>query len=80
MTFQRWARLLIDLLKEDDFIVSTVKADVEAESVCKLEPFKTYYLQVYYQNNVQNCYHLIHKTLHWQVKYNQADLSIKWSA
>lgn len=34
MTFQRWARLLIGVLKEDDFIVSRVKADIGGESVC----------------------------------------------
>lgn len=35
MTFQRWARLLIGLLKGDDFIASTVKDDSEGEAVCR---------------------------------------------
>lgn len=32
MTFQRWARLLIGVLRGDDFIASTVKADSKGEA------------------------------------------------
>lgn len=83
MTFQRWARLLIGVLEEDDFIVSAVKANVGGESVCKrwsllkLKKKKKVRYQSMMQEmcgHDQNCY-LINKTLHWQVKYNQADLS-----
>lgn len=62
MTFQRWARLLIGVLKGDDFMVSTVKADREGEAACAPTPWqlKTCYLQVYRkesygQNNKQDC-------------------------
>lgn len=35
MTFQRWARLLIGVIKADDFTVSTVKAD--SKGACRRE-------------------------------------------
>lgn len=81
MTFQRWARLLIGVLKADDFIASTVKADNEGEAKScgssrpAMFKFTIKRPSQKLQNNNQRCYHLINKISHWQVKYNQADLS-----